>query len=129
MRYAVEEYLAYFGLEQDPFTPAADPAFFYFTPQFEECLAGVKQAVEARYGISMIFGRCGTGKTSLMRHLHRALDSQIHGFDIQTIPSPAPSWNGFAIMEEICHRFSIEPDHPTIHASVRWNSGCIVTAI
>ena len=53
-----EESFRFFGLERDPFAPTADPAFFYFTLEFERCLFGLKKSIDSRYGIVLIFGPC-----------------------------------------------------------------------
>ena len=111
-----EESFRFFGLERDPFTPTADPAFFYFTLEFERCLFGLKKSIDSRYGIVLVFGNYGTGKTSLMRHLFYHISRRTHLYNTAVIGSPNPGWSSYALMEEICHQFRIPVARPTMNA-------------
>lgn len=102
-----EESFRFFGLERDPFTPTADPAFFYFTLEFERCLFGLKKSIDSRYGIVLVFGNYGTGKTSLMRHLFYHIGRRKHLYNTAVLGSPNPAWSSYTLMEEICNQFRI----------------------
>jgi general secretion pathway protein A len=116
MALVAEESFRFFGLDRDPFTPTADPAFFYFTLEFERCLFGLKKSIDSRYGIVLVFGNYGTGKTSLMRHLFYHIARRTHLYNTAVLGSPNPSWGGFTLMEEICNQFRIPVQKPTINA-------------
>ena len=60
-------YEKHFGLSRLPFTVAADPSNFYFSPIHQEALAKLRYGVESRKGLITIVGEPGTGKTSLLR--------------------------------------------------------------
>lgn len=111
-----EESFRFFGLERDPFTPTADPAFFYFTLEFERCLFGLKKSIDSRYGIVLVFGNYGTGKTSLMRHLFYHIARRTHLYNTAVLGSPNPAWSAHTLMEEICTQFRIPSEKPTINA-------------
>ena len=111
-----EQSFRHFGLERDPFTPTADPAFFYFTMDFERCLFGLKKSIDSRYGIVLVFGNYGTGKTSLMRHLFYHIARRTHLYNTAVLGSPNPSWSGHTLLEEICHQFRIPTTRPTVNA-------------
>lgn len=111
-----EESFRFFGLERDPFAPTADPAFFYFTLEFERCLFGLKKSIDSRYGIVLIFGHYGTGKTSLMRHLFYHIARRTHLYNTAVLGSPNPAWSSYALMEEICQQFRVPVARPTLNA-------------
>ena len=116
VRTVAEEPFRFFGLDRDPFTPTADPAFFYFTLEFERCLFGLKKSIDSRYGIVLIFGNYGTGKTSLMRHLFYHIGRRTHLYNTAILGSPNPAWGSFTLMEEICNQFRVPVTRPTINA-------------
>lgn len=111
-----EESFRFFGLERDPFTPTADPAFFYFTLEFERCLFGLKKSIDSRYGIVLVFGNYGTGKTSLMRHLFYHIARRTHLYNTAVIGSPNPGWTSFTLMEEICNQFRVPIERTSINS-------------
>ncbi len=111
-----EESFRFFGLERDPFAPTADPAFFYFTLEFERCLFGLKKSIDSRYGIVLIFGHYGTGKTSLMRHLFYHIARRTHLYNTAVLGSPNPAWSGYVLLEEICNQFRLPVARPTMSA-------------
>lgn len=104
--YAEESY-RFFGLEEDPFAPTADPGFFYFTREFERCLFSLKRSIDSRYGIVLIFGDIGVGKTTLMRHLFSHISKRTHLYNTGIIASPSPVWSCFDLMSEICRQFGV----------------------
>lgn len=64
-------YQAYFGLREDPFRVNPDPKFLYLTPSTQEALTSLAYGIRCRYGIIVMTGEVGTGKTTL---LHALLD-------------------------------------------------------
>ena len=115
MATVAEESFRFFGLDRDPFTPTADPGFFYFTLEFERCLFGLKKSIDSRYGIVLVFGNYGTGKTSLMRHLFFHISRRTHLYNTAVLGSPNPSWSGYTLMEEICNQFRVPVEERTIN--------------
>jgi len=57
------------GLKEEPFSTTPDPLYFYSTDEHRECLNRLEIAIRLRRGLSVVFGRVGTGKTLLSRKL------------------------------------------------------------
>jgi general secretion pathway protein A len=64
-------YQAFFGLKEDPFRVNPDPRYLYLTPNTQEALTSLAYGIRCRYGIIVMTGEVGTGKTTL---LHALLD-------------------------------------------------------
>jgi general secretion pathway protein A len=58
-----------FGLKENPFVPSPNPRFLYLTDQTNACLFKCKFVIEERQGLSLIVGKIGYGKTSVLREL------------------------------------------------------------
>lgn len=61
-----------FGLKENCFAPSPNPRFLYLTDQTNACLFKCKFVIEERQGLSLIVGRIGYGKTSVLRELLNA---------------------------------------------------------
>lgn len=59
----------YFGLRENPFVPSPNPRFLHLTDQTNACLFKCRFVVEERQGLSLIVGKIGYGKTSVLREL------------------------------------------------------------
>ncbi len=114
-----EEYLRFFGLQCDPFAATADPEFFYFTPQATQCLALLQRSVDARYGISLVVGPCGTGKTSLLRQLAARLSNRFQRYNVGVVSSPAIALSQQSLVEEVCRAFNVPVEGPLISSHLR----------
>jgi len=66
--------LAFFGLQQKPFSPTPDPRFLYPSPGHREGLAHLLYGVQEHKGFILLTGEVGTGKTTLLRTLLGRLD-------------------------------------------------------
>jgi capsular exopolysaccharide synthesis family protein len=66
--------LAFFGLQQKPFSPTPDPRFLYSSPGHRESLAQLLYGVQEHQGFIVLTGEIGTGKTMLLRTLLNRLD-------------------------------------------------------
>jgi general secretion pathway protein A len=64
-------YQEFFGLREDPFRVNPDPRYLYLTPSTQEALTSLAYGIRCRYGIIVMTGEVGTGKTTL---LHALLD-------------------------------------------------------
>lgn len=71
-------YEAYYGFEQPPFTNIPDPEFLFLSPQHKQALSILRYALLSRAGFCVITGDVGAGKTTLVRHVLRSLDPNIH---------------------------------------------------
>ena len=64
-------YQEFFGLREDPFRVNPDPRYLYLTQSTQEALTSLAYGIRCRYGIIVMTGEVGTGKTTL---LHALLD-------------------------------------------------------
>lgn len=58
-----------FNLKENPFVPSPNPRFLYLTDQTNACLFKCRFVIEERQGLSLIVGKIGYGKTSVLREL------------------------------------------------------------
>ncbi len=63
-------YLAYFKLKEEPFKITANPRFFYLSPIHSIALGKTEFTVDAKKGLTIVFGDTGYGKSTLARLLH-----------------------------------------------------------
>jgi general secretion pathway protein A len=63
-------YLTYFNLKEEPFATTANPRFFYQSPIHSIALGKTEFTVDAKKGLTIVFGDTGQGKTTLARLLH-----------------------------------------------------------
>ncbi|MCI0564137.1 MAG: AAA family ATPase [Nitrososphaera sp.] len=59
----------FFDLLENCFAPSPNPRYLYLTDQTNACLFKCKFVVEERQGLSVIIGKIGYGKTSVLREL------------------------------------------------------------
>ena len=64
-------YLAHFGLKEEPFSTVPSPRYLFLTPMHATALTKSQFIVEARKGLTVIFGEPGMGKSTLARLLHQ----------------------------------------------------------
>jgi len=64
-------YLNYFNLKEEPFNTTANPRFFYQSSMHSIALGKAEFTVDAKKGLSIVFGDTGYGKSTLARLLHR----------------------------------------------------------
>jgi type II secretory pathway predicted ATPase ExeA len=58
-----------FGLKENCFAPSPNPRYLFLTDQTNACLFKCKFVIEERQGLSLIVGKIGYGKTSVLREL------------------------------------------------------------
>lgn len=63
-------YLTYFNLKEEPFNTTANPRFFYQSPIHSIALGKTEFTVDAKKGLTIVFGDTGYGKSTLARLLH-----------------------------------------------------------
>jgi general secretion pathway protein A len=60
-------YQEFFGLQEDPFRVNPDPRYLFLTPGTQEALTSLAYGIQNRYGIILMTGQVGTGKTTLLQ--------------------------------------------------------------
>lgn len=76
------------GLEQEPFSTTADPAFMYASQEHREALLRLQLALHQRRGLSVVLGDIGVGKTTLCRKLYGEIARE-NGYRIQIVDDPS----------------------------------------
>jgi general secretion pathway protein A len=59
----------YYGLRENCFAPSPNPRYLHLTDQTNACLFKCKFVIDERQGLSLIVGKVGYGKTSVLREL------------------------------------------------------------
>jgi general secretion pathway protein A len=76
----------FFGLSENCFAPSPNPRYLYMTDQTNACLFKCKFVIEERQGLSLIVGKIGYGKTSVLRELVNGyIDDE--SYKIATLPN------------------------------------------
>jgi general secretion pathway protein A len=97
-------YLAYFDLKEEPFSTVPSPRYLFLTPMHATALAKTQFIVEAKKGLTVIFGETGMGKSSLARLLHQNFLDR--GFNCVLLTNPSyPTPN--ALLRTIIQEFQL----------------------
>jgi len=64
-------YLTFFNLQEEPFSTVPNPRYFFLTPIHSTALGKTEFTVDAKKGLTIVFGDTGTGKSTLARLLHQ----------------------------------------------------------
>ncbi|NIS61868.1 MAG: AAA family ATPase [Proteobacteria bacterium] len=83
------QYYETLGLEREPFSSSPDPAFFYLSDDYRECLQRLEISIRLRRGLNIILGEVGTGKTTLSRVLYRMFQKESRDFIFHFILDPS----------------------------------------
>ncbi len=67
-------YEQHFGLDEQPFSNAADSRFYYESTQHQEAMLRIQHSVSTMKGITVVIGGSGAGKTLLARHVLEKLE-------------------------------------------------------
>lgn len=65
----MDQILRYYGLSEEPFTIAPNPAYLYQTQQHSVALYQCQYIIENKRGLAIIYGDVGTGKTTIARRI------------------------------------------------------------
>jgi general secretion pathway protein A len=75
-------YTSFFRLTREPFGMTPDSALVYMTSTHREALAGLRYAILAQKGFSLLTGEAGTGKTTVISRLLTSLPPHVKVFPI-----------------------------------------------
>ena len=105
-------YLEFFGLQDNPFTIAPDPRYFYLSQGHREALAHLLYGVKSDSGFVLLTGEVGTGKTLLCRCLIGQIPS-----DTEIAFLLNPNLDVRELLASICDEFGI--GYPAGNQSVK----------
>src|SRR5262245_19561957 len=71
-------YKEFYGFTAYPFTLTPDTHFLYSSENYKDCLFYMMNGLERDYGILVMTGDIGTGKTFLLNNLIKNLDEKTH---------------------------------------------------
>ncbi|MEW6379044.1 MAG: AAA family ATPase [bacterium] len=83
------EYYSLLGLQKEPFSNSPDPGFFYYSPEYQECLQRLEISIRLRRGLNIILGNIGTGKTTISRILVNMFKKEKDRFLFHLILDPS----------------------------------------
>jgi general secretion pathway protein A len=95
-------YEAFFGLQKLPFRLAPDPSFIYFSKQHREVMNHFEYALLHDAAFCLVTGDVGSGKTTLIRYLLKALGSR---FQVGVIADTSRDIQ--QMMEWVCEAFGL----------------------
>jgi general secretion pathway protein A len=95
-------YLNYFGLSDNPFSIAPNPAYLYMSPRHKEALAHLTFGLRESGGFVMLTGEVGTGKTTVSRKLMQQLPE-----NTQVAMILNPTLSAIELLATICDELSI----------------------
>ncbi|MDM7861941.1 AAA family ATPase [Alteromonas sp. ASW11-36] len=96
-------YLNYFGLKDNPFSIAPNPAYLYMSPRHKEALAHLTFGLRESGGFVMLTGEVGTGKTTVSRKLLQQLPD-----NTQVAMILNPTLSALELLATICDELGIE---------------------
>ena len=74
-------YEQHFGLDEQPFSNAADSRFYYESAQHQEAMLRIQHSVSTMKGLTVVIGGPGAGKTLLARHVLEKLEVEEKVYD------------------------------------------------
>lgn len=93
---------------QQPFSPTATGArFFYVTQQASAALSKTMFVLQRRQGLTLIIGKIGFGKTSLLKYLEDAL-RETPEYYVARLNNPDYK-SDFALLKAISTQFGVKP--------------------
>jgi len=103
-------YLEYFGLNNEPFNIAPNPAMLFPSARHQEAIAYLKYGLRGTGGFVMLTGEVGTGKTMVSRAV--LADIPEH-FNVAYLLNP--TLNSVQLLQSVCEAFGIEVENNSEH--------------
>lgn len=103
-------YLEYFGLQNEPFNIAPNPAMLFPSARHQEAIAYLKYGLRGTGGFVMLTGEVGTGKTMVSRAV--LADIPEH-FNVAYLLNP--TLNSVQLLQSVCDAFGITVENNSEH--------------
>jgi MSHA biogenesis protein MshM len=92
---------------QQPFSPTSSIRYFYVTKQASAAIAKTMFVLQRRQGLTLIIGKIGFGKTSLLRYMEDALRDDPE-YEVGELNNPDYKTD-FALLKAISAQFGVGP--------------------
>jgi MSHA biogenesis protein MshM len=92
---------------QQPFSPTSSIRYFYVTKQASAAIAKTTFVLQRRQGLTLIIGKIGFGKTSLLRYMEDALRDDPE-YEVAELNNPDYKTD-FALLKAISAQFGVGP--------------------
>src|SRR5919201_1875326 len=96
-------YKEFYGFATYPFALTPDPQFLHPRENYKDCLFYLLHGLEREYGLLVITGEIGTGKTFLLNTLIKKLDEKTHAAFIVN-----SKLNSFEMLQYAAKEFQLE---------------------
>lgn len=100
-----EPYLELYGLSEAPYSTKPNERYLYLTPTHREAIAMVGKLIRDKEGGAVIYGKFGTGKTTLMRRLYAEMRDYPEQFQVGVIENAGHCPTEFQLAGEILESF------------------------
>jgi general secretion pathway protein A len=96
-------YKDFYGFRTYPFDPTSDAQFLYPSDTYKDCLACLLHGLQRGYGVLVVTGAIGTGKTFLLHTLLQHLDATTHAAFLVS-----STFNAIEILQYAAKEFRLE---------------------
>lgn len=114
----VQPILEFFGLREQPFAATADPAYFYATREYKECLFRIWTSLEGGHGPVVVMGAPGMGKTMLLRKVLADMTRDSHRYNTAVVAFPSPDWTPNELLQDVVERFGLSAPSDSVGAGL-----------
>lgn len=109
--FITEPYLEFYGLAEPPYSTKPNERYLYLTPTHQEAVAMVAKLIRDKEGGAVVYGKFGTGKTTLMRRLYSEMRDFPDQFQVGVIENAGHCPTEFQLAGEIIETFGAKSQH------------------
>lgn len=109
--FATEPYLKFYGLAEAPYSTKPNERYLYMTPPHKEAIAMVSKVLRDKEGGAVVYGKFGTGKTTLMRRLYAEMRDFPKEYRVGVIENAGHCPTEFQLAGEIIESFGEKSLH------------------
>lgn len=109
--FTTQPYLTFYGLAEPPYSTKPNERYLYLTPPHKEAVAMVSKVLRDKEGAAVIYGKFGTGKTTLMRRLYSEMRDSPEQFQVGIIENAGHCPTEFQLAGEIIESFGAASEH------------------
>lgn len=103
--FSAPRYLDKYGLKEAPYSTRPNERYLYLTALHHEALAMIGKVIMEREGAALVYGKFGTGKTTLMRRVYADLRDHPEQFQVGVIENTGHCPTEFQLAGAILESF------------------------